>query len=91
MEVIQWQKKKGSRFPTVFWGSKNFVGEAKKADVEVIADFEGNSFVAEMQRQGFDFRDPQEPVRSDIKAFVEIHIEQGSVLEKENLQDGVIG
>ena len=90
LEVISMAEEEGSRFPTVFWGSKNFVGEAKKADVEAIADFEGNSFVAEMQRQGFDFRDPQEPVRSDIKAFVEIHIEQGSVLEKENLQIGVV-
>ncbi|EAG2306616.1 hydantoinase/carbamoylase family amidase, partial [Listeria monocytogenes] len=89
LEVISMAEEEGSRFPTVFWGSKNFVGEAKKADVEAIADFKGNRFVAEMQRQGFDFRDPQEPVRSDIKAFVEIHIEQGSILEKENLQIGV--
>jgi allantoate deiminase len=62
----------------------------KKSDVEAITDFDGKSFVAEMQRQGFDFRNPQDPIRKDIKAFVEIHIEQGSVLEKESLQIGVV-
>jgi allantoate deiminase len=90
LEVISMAEEEGSRFPTVFWGSKNFVGEAKKSDVEAITDFDGKSFVAEMQRQGFDFRNPQDPIRKDIKAFVEIHIEQGSVLEKESLQIGVV-
>jgi allantoate deiminase len=90
LEVISMAEEEGSRFPTVFWGSKNFVCEAKREDVETISDFEGHSFVTEMRRQGFDFRDPNESIREDIKAFVEIHIEQGSVLEKENLQIGVV-
>ncbi len=90
LEVISMAEEEGSRFPTVFWGSKNLVGEAKVEDVQDITDFEGRSFVAEMQRQGFDFKAPAEAVRQDIKAFVEIHIEQGSVLEKEQLQIGVV-
>lgn len=90
LEVISMAEEEGSRFPTVFWGSKNFVGEAQAEDVQDIADFEGRPFVEEMHRQGFDFRDAKEAVRKDIKAFVEIHIEQGSVLEKEQLQIGVV-
>ncbi|MCA5011586.1 MULTISPECIES: allantoate deiminase [unclassified Enterococcus] len=90
LEVISMAEEEGSRFPTVFWGSKNFVGEAKKEDVVDIADFEGLKFVEEMRRHGFDFRDETKAVRNDIKAFVEIHIEQGTVLEKENLQIGVV-
>ena len=36
-----------------------------------------------MHRQGFDFRQEQTR-REDIEAFVEIHIEQGNILENES-------
>lgn len=89
LEVISMAEEEGSRFPTVFWGSKNFVGEAINKDVEGIADSNGAEFVSEMRRQGFDFKEKQTR-REDIDAFVEIHIEQGNVLENEGLQIGVV-
>lgn len=89
MEVISLAEEEGSRFPTVFWGSKNFVGEANNQEVAEITDANGLRFVDEMRRQGFDFKAAQTK-REDIKAFVEIHIEQGSVLEKEQLQVAVV-
>lgn len=90
LEVISMAEEEGSRFPTAFWGSKNFVQLAQRSDVEDIADSEEIKFVDEMRRHGFDFRDENEPLRKDIRSFVEIHIEQGSVLENENLQIGVV-
>lgn len=90
LEVISMAEEEGSRFPTVFWGSKNFINEAKRSDVEEIVDSSGVKFVDEMHRHGFDFRDETKSLRNDIRSFVEIHIEQGSVLEKENLQIGVV-
>lgn len=90
LEVISMAEEEGSRFPTVFWGSKNFVCEASREQVEEIADSEGLKFVDEMRRQGFDFADKAKARRKDIKAFVEIHIEQGNVLENEKLQIGVV-
>ncbi|MDT2598165.1 allantoate deiminase [Enterococcus hulanensis] len=90
LEVISMAEEEGSRFPTVFWGSKNFVCEASREQVEDIADSEGLKFVDEMRRQGFDFAKEAKTRRDDIKAFVEIHIEQGNVLENEKLQIGVV-
>ncbi|MDT2660287.1 allantoate deiminase [Enterococcus hulanensis] len=90
LEVISMAEEEGSRFPTVFWGSKNFVCEASREQVEDIADSEGLKFVDEMRRQGFDFAEEAKTRRDDIKAFVEIHIEQGNVLENEKLQIGVV-
>lgn len=90
LEVISMAEEEGSRFPTVFWGSKNFVCEASKAQVETIEDSAGAKFVDEMRRQGFDFAPEGKTRREDIKAFVEIHIEQGNVLEKEQLQVAVV-
>ena len=90
LEVISMAEEEGSRFPTVFWGSKNFVNEAKKEDVIDIADFEGVKFVDAMHKAGFDFKSGEQKKRDDIKAFVELHIEQGNVLEQEGLQIGVV-
>lgn len=90
LEVVSMAEEEGSRFPYVFWGSKNIVGIAQNSDVENIADSKGNKFVDAMRNAGFDFRDNAKPMRSDIKAFVEIHIEQGNVLEMEGKQIGVV-
>lgn len=47
-------------------------------------------FVDAMRNAGFDFKDEEETLRTDIKAFLEIHIEQGNVLELENKSVGVV-
>ena len=90
LEVISMAEEEGSRFPFVFWGSKNIFGmiEDNEAMYE-IKDNDGKSFVEEMRSCGFDFKKDRKP-REDIKAFVELHIEQGNFLEMENIQVGVI-
>ena len=88
LEVISMAEEEGSRFPTVFWGSKNFVGIADNEEVKDIKDGQGKGFVDEMRRQGFDFQ--EQTRRDDIVAFVEEHIEQGSILETEGDQIGVV-
>jgi len=90
LEVISMAEEEGSRFPFVFWGSKNIFGMIKDNDaMNQIKDNDGKSFVEEMRRCGFDFKKDNKP-REDIKAFIELHIEQGNFLEMENLQVGVI-
>lgn len=90
LEVVSLAEEEGSRFPYVFWGSKNIVGLAKKEDVINIQDAKGIKFVDAMQKAGFNFRNESQPCRNDIKAFVELHIEQGNVLEKEEKRIGVV-
>ncbi|WP_053365761.1 allantoate deiminase [Bacillus sp. FJAT-27245] len=90
LEVVSFAEEEGSRFPYAFWGSKNLVGLAKQEDVENIVDFNGIPFVDAMREAGFDFRDESIAFRNDLKAFVEIHIEQGNVLEKEGKSIGVV-
>lgn len=89
LEVISMAEEEGSRFPFAFWGSKNFVGVAKNDEVKNATDADGKKFVDEMRRQGFDFS-PKQTRRDDIKAFVEEHIEQGSILEQEHEQIGIV-
>ncbi|MCM3744494.1 allantoate deiminase [Sporosarcina luteola] len=90
LEVVSFAEEEGSRFPYAFWGSKNFVGIAKKEDVENITDFNDVPFVDAMKEAGFTFRDESKAFRDDLKGFVEIHIEQGNVLEKEGKDIGIV-
>jgi allantoate deiminase len=90
VEVVSMAEEEGSRFPYTFWGSKNIVGLAKREDVENITDFDGVPFVEAMKASGFDFNDGSKKVRSDLKAFVELHVEQGSVLETEKKSVAVV-
>ena len=55
LEVIALAEEEGSRFPYVFWGSKNIVGLARREDVQHITDAKGVGFVNAMRDAGFDF------------------------------------
>ncbi|NLY78361.1 MAG: allantoate deiminase [Lysinibacillus sp.] len=90
IEVVSMAEEEGSRFPYSFWGSKNIVGLAKRKEVEDIKDFDGIPFVEAMKNAGFGFRDESKGPRKDLKAFVEVHVEQGNVLENEKIDIGVV-
>lgn len=91
LEVVSMAEEEGSRFPYAFWGSKNIVGTAKREEVEGIKAFnDGTLFEVAMRKAGFDFRDETKEPRKDIKAFLEIHNEQGNVLEQEGKSVGVV-
>ncbi|SES38124.1 allantoate deiminase [Psychrobacillus sp. OK032] len=90
IEVVSMAEEEGSRFPYAFWGSKNIVGLAKSADVKDMTDFDGISFVEAMSKAGFHFKADETAKREDVKAFVELHVEQGSVLETEKIPLAVV-
>lgn len=89
LRIISMAEEEGSRFPYVFWGSKNIFGLAKKEDVENITDGAGVSFEKAMHDAGFDYLD-SEPKFNDMESFIELHIEQGNFLENLNLKVGVV-
>lgn len=89
LEVISLAEEEGSRFPYAFWGSKNVWGLAKKEDVLDAKDIDGVSFSEAMNEAGFDFKQSTDR-RTDIKSFVELHIEQGNVLETLEKSVGVV-
>lgn len=90
VEVVSFAEEEGSRFPYVYWGVKNLFGVARREEVAELVDNQGVSFVEAMRQAGFDFKPETEGVRTDVKAFVEAHIEQGGVLEIEKKAVGVV-
>ena len=90
IEVISMAEEEGSRFPYVFWGSKNLLGLASKDNVIDIVDENDTKFVDAMHECGFDFKLDNKSSLSHVKNFVELHIEQGNSLEMEKKSVGII-
>ncbi len=72
LEVVAICEEEGSRFSTNFWGSRAIIGAIDKPDAEI---------AAAMRERGLDPTKIASAARDDIDTFVELHIEQGRVLE----------
>jgi allantoate deiminase len=72
LEVVAICEEEGSRFATNFWGSRAIVGAIDNVDPEM-ADA--------MRERGLDPTRLSSALRNDLDTFVELHIEQGAVLE----------
>lgn len=90
MEVVAFAEEEGSRFPMTFWGSKSMLGLAPGAEAAKLNDAEGTSFSDAIKSAGFAFKKDDKSQKNDIKAFIELHIEQGGVLENEKIPLGVV-
>lgn len=90
LEVVSLAEEEGSRFPYCFWGSKNIAGSTYKKDVENLADSNGVIFSEAICEAGFNYRDETKSPRQDLKVFVEVHVEQGNILETEKKSVGIV-
>lgn len=90
LRIISMAEEEGSRFPFVFWGSKNLVGAVPASDIEGLKDGNGVSFTEAMKECGFGVRTSATSPLDNVKAFVELHIEQGNTLEMEGTSVGVV-
>ena len=90
LRVISMAEEEGSRFPFVFWGSKNMVGTVPESALEGVADNDGVTFTEAMKNCGFGVRTAHTSPLDNVKAFLELHIEQGNTLEMEGKKVGVV-
>ena len=90
LRVISMAEEEGSRFPFVFWGSKNLVGTVPEAEVADIADSDGVKFTDAMKQCGFTCRTSAASPLTGVTKFLELHIEQGNTLEMEGTKVGVV-
>ncbi|WP_232713548.1 allantoate deiminase [Bacillus xiapuensis] len=90
IEVVSLCEEEGSRFPMTYWGSGSITGMKSLEKAQHLADAEGIRFVEAMQQAGFGQGKYPDPKRNDIDCFIELHIEQGEVLEREGKSIGVV-
>jgi hydantoinase/carbamoylase family amidase len=88
IEVVIFVGEEGSRFPRGTIGSAAMSGHVPVADIHALRDPDGTSFRDALATYG-DTGEPL-PARASPHAFVELHVEQGGVLEAESLPIGVV-
>lgn len=88
IEVVNWTGEEGSRFRPPLFGSRAALG---KLDADIAfntRDADGVRFVDELARIGYNGEATNRP--KDGHAYLELHIEQGPILEDANLPVGLV-
>ncbi len=88
LEVAVWTNEEGSRFAPALLGSGVWSGTFDLEQAYAITDKAGKSVGEELDRIGY--KGDAAASAKALKAAFEVHIEQGPILEKEDLQIGVL-
>ncbi len=88
IEVVDWTNEEGSRFAPAMISSGVFAGVFTQDFAYGLKDAEGKLFGEELQRIGF--AGPEPVGQRPLKAYFELHIEQGPILEDEDCDVGVV-
>lgn len=88
VEVAVWTNEEGARFRPAMMGSGVHCGRHSLADIYAITDKDGITVGEEVARHGY--LDGAEPGQHPIGAYVELHIEQGPILEADGKVIGIV-
>jgi N-carbamoyl-L-amino-acid hydrolase len=86
--VTNWTNEEGTRFAPAMLASGVFAGVLKQDWAYDRTDAKGKRFGDELERIGW--KGEEEVGTRKMKAFFELHIEQGPILEDENIDIGVV-
>jgi allantoate deiminase len=91
IEVIAFTDEEGARFSFGMIGSRGIAGTLTEENLKN-TDKQGVSIAEAMKQAGFDPAAFSKAAREkgSVKAYVELHIEQGKILENQNLSVGVV-
>ncbi|MZQ80633.1 hydantoinase/carbamoylase family amidase [Paenibacillus sp. 5J-6] len=93
LEAVSFCEEEGSRFPLAYWGSGHVTGTRSLLLATEIADQDGVTLLEAMRQAGFDATANGQPYpakREFIGGYIEIHIEQGSILTYKKKQIGIV-
>lgn len=92
LTVVSFIGEEGSRFPGGLLGSRCLVGQLGRNDLQQLRDAAGLNYVEAASQRGFQPLDvaqcPQE--MRDWQQYIEVHIEQGRVLQDEGTELGIV-
>ena len=91
IEIVAWMNEEGSRFAPGMMGSAAFAGAVALEKMLQVRDADGITVAQGLADMGRAFPAlPQRALGRPLAAYVEAHIEQGPVLEKERCSVGVV-
>jgi N-carbamoyl-L-amino-acid hydrolase len=88
IEVVNWTNEEGARFSPPMMASSVFAGMYTTEWVYAREDADGKTVGGELERIGW-LGDEEVGARK-LAAFFELHIEQGPILENENVEVGIV-
>jgi len=90
LEIIALIEEEGARFGGGLMGSRGITGLLSEADFKNLKDKDGISTEEAMVKIGLDPSLPKKRDPKTIKAFLEMHIEQGPILEEKSIPIGIV-
>lgn len=88
IEIVNWTAEEGSRFRPSLFGSVGAFGMRDSATMHATTDAAGMRFGDELERIGYAGDAANRPATAH--AYLELHIEQGPILEAEDLPVGLV-
>lgn len=91
LEMVAWNDEEGARFGTTLFGSRVYVGALDPRTVRQRRDRSGMTLQEAVDNAGFSIDAMQPPDRLErIASYLELHIEQGPILEHEGRPIGIV-
>ncbi|MEX2046005.1 MAG: Zn-dependent hydrolase [Chloroflexota bacterium] len=90
LEAVAICEEEGSRFNTNFWGARAIADRIEPDEATRARDADGTTLADAMRGVGLDPANVAQAIRRDIDTFIELHVEQGPVLEEEGPRLGVV-
>jgi len=88
IDIVDWTDEEGARFAAGCIGSGVFAGMRDLSEALALTDAEGVTLATALEEVGY--AGPEPMGATAIKAYFEAHIEQGPILEAENLSVGAV-
>ncbi|MHB8647002.1 MAG: hydantoinase/carbamoylase family amidase [Thermomicrobiales bacterium] len=91
LEVVSFCQEESSRFPRAnFWASRAVIGAIEPDEAETLRSYDNEKMADVMRAVGLDPDRIPDAARDDIETFIELHIEQGPLLEEAGLPVAVV-
>lgn len=94
LKVVDWADEEGARFGRSLYGSSCAGGSLQLSEVDHLADRQGVKLIDALKENGIDIHEAlkcnEYLKKVPGKAYLELHIEQGPVLESLNKSTGVV-
>lgn len=91
IEAVALCEEESSRFGAAnFWGSRAVAGRISEADTTTVRDYDGETIGDVMRGIGLDPKLIPSAERDDLDTFIELHIEQGPILEQAGLPVAIV-
>ncbi|OQY22858.1 MAG: Zn-dependent hydrolase, partial [Desulfobacteraceae bacterium 4572_35.2] len=92
IEIVNFCAEESSRFGMATIGSKAITGKIKQSDLTALIDNDGESLHSVLTKMGQSLDDLSSSTLDDssLHAYLELHIEQGPVLENKGVNIGIV-